>query len=43
MCGSTCTVSHPDEECTLMGKPQGCGEVNGQVLTFDSAALYPQL
>lgn len=35
--------SLPDGACTLMEKPQGYGDMNGQVLTFDSSALYPQL
>lgn len=43
MCASTFVVSHPDGECTLMEKPQGYGDMNGQVVTFDSSALYPQL
>lgn len=38
MCASTSAASSPDEE-----KPQGCGDTNGQVLTFDCAVLYPQL
>lgn len=43
MCASTFVVSHPDGERTVMEKPQGYGDMNGQVLTFDSSALYPQL
>lgn len=39
----TFVVSHPDGECTLMENPQGYGDMNGQELTFDSSALYPQL
>lgn len=43
MCASTFVVSHSDWECTVMEKPQGCGYMNGQVPTFDSTVLYPQL
>lgn len=43
MCSTTFVVSQPDAECALMEKPQGYGDMNGQVLTFDSSALYPQL
>lgn len=42
-CAPQPPASQPDEECTLMRNPPGCGEVNGRVLTFDSTALYPQL
>lgn len=38
MCASNSAASSPDEE-----KPQGCGDTNDQVLTFDCAVLYPQL
>lgn len=38
MCASTSAASCQNEE-----KPQGCGDTNGQVLTFDCAVLYPQL
>lgn len=43
MCASTFMVSLPDGQCTLMEKPQGYGDMNSQVLTFDSSTLYPQL
>lgn len=43
MCASTFVVSHPDGEWTLMEKPQGYGDMNDQVVTFDSSAFYPQL
>ena len=43
MCASTFVVSHPDGACTMVEKPQGYGDMNGQVLTFDSSVLYHRL